>query len=410
MVIDKYNIFVFLFIFIYIYIAYKNSNITLSYYDNNDNNENKDDLLVEVLKEYDINPSNNSKETDFLLTPPKEKSDINNVKGLGTASLNKTVFSHTNQQHVTQKYRFWKSLVKEHGRDKASKIMPEAYLTNNSADMKEFLEEAHNTTNSGINNNLYILKSEREGTNGIYISNNDFSDISRQLYNNNKYYNRTFSHSFKNIDDLDNNRYTMIQKYIPNPLVIKNRVFKISLPVVIAKCYGAVKGFVNKNGTIYWTRDRFNIKRPNMQNIIASKELMNKNRTSSEVDSIYADYPRTFVKLQKYVDENNIGIDSKELVTKITKYCKMAIHTAHKQIGNDKMMENNVSIDLYTIDLIIDSDFKPWIIKFKKAKSIQNPTNIEKKIRKRCWKDSLKLFNYIKSGKKNSFRLIWEEN
>ena len=106
---------------------------------------------------------------------------------------------------------------------------------------------------------------------------------------------------------------------------------------------------------------------------------MNKNRTSSEVDSIYADYPRTFVKLQKYLDENNNGIDSKELVTKITKYCKMAIHTAHKQIGNDKMMENNVSIDLYTIDLIIDSDFKPWIIKFKNAKSIQNPTNIVKK-------------------------------
>ena len=61
--------------------------------------------------------------------------------------------------------------------------MPEVYLTNNTADMKEFFEEAHNTTNIGINNNLYLLKSEREGTNGIYISNNDFSDISRQLFN-----------------------------------------------------------------------------------------------------------------------------------------------------------------------------------------------------------------------------------
>ena len=37
---------------------------------------------------------------------------------------------------------------------------------------------------------------------------------------------------------------------------------------------------------------------------------MNKNRTASEVDSIYADYPRTFLKLQKYVDENDIGINS----------------------------------------------------------------------------------------------------
>ena len=46
--------------------------------------------------------------------------------------------------------------------------------------MKEFFEEAHNTTNLGINNNLYLLKSE-EGTNGIYISNNDFSDISTAI-------------------------------------------------------------------------------------------------------------------------------------------------------------------------------------------------------------------------------------
>ena len=57
----------------------------------------------------------------------------------------------------------------------------ENHLEENVVDehLQEFFEEAYNTTNIGINNNLYILKSEREGTNGIYISNNDFSDSNR---------------------------------------------------------------------------------------------------------------------------------------------------------------------------------------------------------------------------------------
>ena len=414
MIIDKYSIFIFLAISIYLYIAYKNSNIGLSYYDHNLSNSSlngdKDEILVEVLNQFNIKPSNNLKDTDFLLTAPEQNEDINNVKGFGTSSFNKTIFSHINEKNVTQKYKFWKALVKEHGRDKASNIMPEVYLTNNTADMKEFFEEAHNTTNIGINNHLYLLKSEREGTNGIYISNNDFSDISRQLFNHNKFYNRTFSNSFEKLDDLNNNRYTMIQKYIPNPLVIKKRVFKISLPIIIAKCYGAVKGFVNKNGVVYWSRDKFDIERPSMQNIIASKEQMNKNRTQIDVDNLYSKYPRTFIDLKKYCDENDVGINSTQLSSIITKYCKMAIHTAHKQIGNDKIVENNVSMDMYNIDIIIDSDFKPWIIKFKKAKTIKNPTPLEKNIRKKCWKDSLKLFNYVKTSKKNSFKLIWEEN
>lgn len=408
MQLDKYSISIFVVVTLFLYLAYKNSNIDLSYFVN-DESDQKDEILIEVLEKFNIKQCKDIKKTDFLLSPPKNKNDINNVKGFGTSAFNKTIFSHINEKNVTQKHKFWKALIKEHGRDKASNIMPEVYLTNSSKDMKEFFEEAHNTTNIGINNNLYILKSEREGTNGIYISNNDFSDISRQLFNHNKFYNRTFSKSFDNLDELNNNRYTMIQKYIPNPLLIQDRVFKITLPIIIAKCYGFVKGFVNKNGMVYWSRDKFDMDRPKMYNIIASKELMNKNRSQDDVDKLYSKYPRTYIELQKYIEQNDIGINPKDLKSKINKYCKMAIHTAHKHIGNEKMVENNVSMDLYNIDLIIDSNFKPWIIKFKKAKSIENPTELERRLRKKCWKDSLKLFNYVKTNKKNGFNLIWEE-
>ena len=122
MIIDKYSIFIFLAISIYLYVAYKNSNIDLSYYDHNLNNsvlnEDKDEILVEVLNQFNIKPSSNLKDTDFLLAAPEQNIDINNVKGFGTSSFNKTIFSHINEKNVTQKYKFWKALVKEHGRDK----------------------------------------------------------------------------------------------------------------------------------------------------------------------------------------------------------------------------------------------------------------------------------------------------
>ena len=99
MIIDKYSIFIFLAISIYLYVAYKNSNIGLSYYDHNLNNsaldEEKDEILVEVLNQFNIKPSSNLKDTDFLLAAPEQNIDINNVKGFGTSSFNKTMGLYT---------------------------------------------------------------------------------------------------------------------------------------------------------------------------------------------------------------------------------------------------------------------------------------------------------------------------
>ena len=88
-------------------------------------------------------------------------------------------------------------------------------------------------------NEILWMKSNEEILNLWNFSKNSIKNMSRinqvgaiYLDKSKKFH---FSNSFEKLDDLNNNRYTMIQKYIPNPLVIKNRVFKISLPIIIAR-------------------------------------------------------------------------------------------------------------------------------------------------------------------------------
>jgi len=380
------DICVLLFFIISYYVLNKYSPTTLKYI--TEDKKNQDPILESVLVGNGLTQGT-KEENDIIITNSKklQKKDVNN----------KVIMSLSNDYRMIRKYRIWKSLVSKLGRNKALLIMPETYnlLDNNDYNMFQEISKYEN-------NPKFMLKSERDGMNGVYISNNDFSDLFRQVNNYNKFYNRNFSNAFIKKQELDNNRYTLAQRVIDNPYLINGRSFKIRTYLLILKNQGKIKGYLYRNGTIYYPRDKWNSSNIDIYNTIASKEMMNYKRTPSEVNRVYHEYPKTIQALKKNISSSD------KLFDNIVEISKLICYVSNYNMGNLISSMNNESFELFNLDFTVDENLKPWLLKMNKAKKIENPSDTEYKIRYNCWNDVIRIINLVPYNEKNGFSLVWE--
>ena len=401
----KTEIFVVITVFLIYFIYTKLSPTKLTFY--SENLKGHDPLLIETLKENNfIETDKIDNNSDFLVTKPKnivkemkkdENSRIHNI-----LRFKKIILSLSNEKRITKKYSIWNSMVKKIGRDRAKLIMPETY---NLLDPKEYQMLLENVNRE--NNPKFILKSERDGPNGLYIANNDYSDLLRQINNVNKYYNNIFSSSFKKKCKLDKNRYTVAQRIVENPLTINDRIFKMRVYILIVKNMGKTYGYLYRNGHVFYAKEKWNAHNLNNYNSLASKEMMHHNRTPEQVETLYKDYPRTVQQLKTWLHNNEFN--ETKMLDHLVEMCKVLCYICHQNVGNLVASINNLSMELFTLDMTIDKNMKPWLLKLNRTKELPNPTQSEITMRKKCWKDALRVSNLLRNvDGQNGFTLIWE--
>lgn len=401
----KTEIFVAITLFLIYYIYTKLYPTRLAFY--SEDLRKHDPLLIETLKE------NNFEETfeigqnsDLLVSKPrnirKEMKRDADSKIHDILRFKKIILSLSNEKRVTKKYYIWDSMEKKLGRDRAKLMMPETFNLKNPYEYKMLLENINRE-----NNPKFILKSERDGPNGLYISNNDYSDLIRQLNNVNGYYNNIFSPAFKRKNNLDKNRYTVAQRIVENPLTVNDRIFKMRVYVLIVKNMGKTYGYLFRNGHVFYAKEKWNPNNLNNYNSLASKEMMNHNRSQEQVELIYKNYPRTIQQLKNWLTANDY--DQIKLLDNIVEMSKVVCYICHQNVGNLVASVNNLSMDMFTLDVTIDENMKPWLLKMSRTKELKNPTESETIMRKKCWKDALRVSNLLRNiDGQNGFTLIWE--
>lgn len=366
-----------------------------------------DPLLIETLKENNFEETKEiGQNSDLLVSKPrnirKEMKRDADSKIHNILRFKKIILSLSNERRVTKKYFIWDSMEKKLGRDRAKLMMPETFNLKNPYEYKMLLENINRE-----NNPKFILKSERDGPNGLYISNNDYSDLIRQLNNVNGYYNNIFSPAFKRKNNLDKNRYTVAQRIVENPLTVNDRIFKMRVYVLIVKNMGKTYGYLFRNGHIFYAKEKWNPNNLNNYNSLASKEMMNHNRSQKQVELIYKNYPRTIQQLKKWLIANDY--DQIKLLDNIVEMSKVVCYICHQNVGNLVASVNNLSMDMFTLDVTIDENMKPWLLKMSRTKELKNPTESETIMRKKCWKDALRVSNLLRNiDGQNGFTLIWE--
>ena len=198
---------------------FKRQDTTKLRYKLNKINDNDLDLVLAKLRNISINKLDNKEEIS------KKTNKLNKE------NFSPTILSLSNEDKVTNKYKLFNMFNSKLGLEKTLEIMPLTYNLLDRGDYKSLME-----TCKYDNKPSYVLKSNNNGINYIYVSNNNFDDIYSQINNVNKFSTRQFSERICTKENLDNNRYTVAQKFINNILVFLKVIFlEMDIYIIVIK-------------------------------------------------------------------------------------------------------------------------------------------------------------------------------
>lgn len=377
--------------------------------DNNYNKENKS-VLRQKLKNIDVDNIDlvlaNLRNLNNFENRDNTKELVNEKRNsiFNDATLKPTILTLSNENKIIKKYRLWKLFSENLPKKDLNNILPPTYNLLSSEDIQKI-----NEISNYENNPEFVLKSENSRINSTYVSNNDMSDFIRQINNRNKYYTRQFSERIENYQRLNSIRYTIAQRFINNQLLINNHHFKVKCYLLITRYNQETNGYLYKNGHIYYAKERFNPLQINRFNTIASRKNMFYNRSKEDVQSIYRDMPRSILQWKEYLEKNNI--DFNKPLDNLVELTKVICHLCALNLGNSLISVDNESFGLYELDVFFKDDYKPLILKISNVKPLDDPTPIERKIRKNVWNDTLEKNNLIpdKDGL-NGMKLIYSSS
>ena len=122
-------------------------------------------------------------------------------------------------------FNLWESFEKKMGRQKACQYIPESYAIHNTAS-SEFAELLDSERIRDAKQ--FILKGEGSSLIKSYLARQGLEDVLDSIKCN-KLSARTFAPTACTQSQLDLQKYTIVQKVIPDPMVLGRRVFKIRL-------------------------------------------------------------------------------------------------------------------------------------------------------------------------------------
>ena len=265
--------------------------------------------------------------------------------------------------YLNRKNKLWEILVKILGRNTASEIMPPSYsLFNN--EFKIFEKEFDK-------NNSYVLKTEEENAQGIFIY-NDFDKIQNKIID---------------VDKILKYPITIIQKFI-KPLLINERAFKIRLFMFI-KCKGSEKSiYIHKQGGVFFAKEKVDINNLTHGSIVANAYWFNK-VPISKVKDFLLKHPCNLVQLKEYLKKQKIN--SEIIFDKINVLLKKTCSALKNKICADSKVINSIKLGLFGIDIIIDDQLKPWLIEMNVSPSSQAFDKLGESQKKQVWIDSMKI-------------------
>tara|TARA_B100000902_G_scaffold399078_1_gene468294 strand:+ start:105 stop:1322 length:1218 start_codon:yes stop_codon:yes gene_type:complete len=350
---------------------FNNSNTKISY--KKCNHLKIQNNLKDIFNENDIkrflNNSNYSSEesNDWDLYLPCGYNYVEGeLKNLSPKNKNQKIFAINGCDKIASKNNLWKILRDYFGREKAATIMPETYIISDIKDMEVFKSNYQP-------NKLYLLKKNVQRKEGIIIT-SDYQEI------------------------MNKRDFKVIQEYVPNLFLIKNRKINIRLYLLIICHNGTTIGYLYDKGKCIYTNKDYNSNDvssninnssnssnfSNSNNNVTLKEWRETHLTSVNLDmEIYETHPETLQQL-----ESTIGFYKyNKLWNKIVILFQNCMKAIDGNLCSLKKLEQNVTFQLFGADIIFNTDMHPYLLEFNKGPSMKYMTPTDTKMKKSLTQD-----------------------
>jgi len=345
----------------------------------------KDDTFYDALKKAGFQNTSDITQASLIVpcTYETTEMEIDNLdkKGIKNNKYGDAIriFMLNNTDHMVSKLLLWKYLVKEYGKEQASRLIPYTWDTTDDNEFNEFKNQYDKTK-------IYITKNNQQRQEGIEIHTNLESIIRSR------------------------DKYILVQELLQDPYLVNGRKINLRVYVlVILDNYGDIKLQVYKDGFMYYTPELFS----------TNDSSFEKNITTGYVDrQVYIDNPLTHNDFKKYLDDGKRKrtlIEDYYLHSYKHKLSDYIFSQIYELIGKTfKTYENvvgtktfGVSFQLYGVDVAINDKLQPMIMEINKGPDLTAKDGRDRELKERMSSDILKSAGLIED-ENNQFITILE--
>eukprot|EP00826_Nyctotherus_ovalis_P056672 TRINITY_DN769_c0_g4_i1.p1 TRINITY_DN769_c0_g4~~TRINITY_DN769_c0_g4_i1.p1 ORF type:complete len:532 (+),score=127.04 TRINITY_DN769_c0_g4_i1:369-1964(+) len=207
----------------------------------------------------------------------------------------------------------------------------------------------------------------------------------------------------KGIDSINPNEYCVVQRYLENPYLIDGLKFDLRIYTLVYGCdplriYVFEEGLVRLSTEKYVKPDIGNIQN---QYIHLTNYAINKNSEkfvyNSDANSADVGHKRSLAFVWDYIDRN--GGNSKALQNTvhdmiIKTFC--AVQPKLRQCMRacqPTCLTNDMCFEILGIDVLIDTELKPWLLEINHAPSFNTDTPFDLKVKSEVLTDAIRLLN-----------------
>lgn len=277
------------------------------------------------------------------------------------------VFGICGSDTIASKSSLWKVVSGYYGREFASKLIPESWLLKNNVEFPLFEKKFDS-------DKVYILKKNVQRKKGIKLT----SDL-------------------EEVKNAYKSKYVMVQEK-RDSIIINKRRLNLRIYVFVVYKQGKKSVFIHDSAKVLYTSKDVD------ENSNSNSEEFETLITNSYVTDleIYNKNPLTMNKLLDYLEENR-EVNSVKMRQKIYNLLKNVMIALLPKVCNCKNMRDQNMYQMFGADVLIDTDYNPYVLEFNKGPDMKHKDEADHKLKKKVIFDTFEKMGVIK-GKDNTYK------
>lgn len=312
-------------------------------------------LKKEIYDKYNIDYKKDGERDWDIYLPCGYNNVENELKKIKVSHNKQVIFGISGCDKIISKNSLWSLLENYYGRNEAKNIMPESFVLNNQSN-RDLFKTSFNPKK------MYVIKKNLQRKKGIKLSNN--------------------LNEILNVDK----EYKVVQEFITDSYIINKRVLNLRIYLMISCKNNEVKFYLHKLGKCLYSAKDINKNLLDFDSRITNSYKTEKN--------IYDNNPLTLNELKDYLNKKQPNSGS-YLFNNIEELFKKLCSCIKGNIYNSNNLINNMTVQMFGVDVIFDNNMKPYILEINKGPDMMPKDDKDRKIKYKVELDMLEKFDLV---------------
>ena len=198
---------------------------------------------------------------------------------------------------------------------------------------------------------------------------------------------------FRELKDLTYNCAAVVQKYIPNPLLISGYKFDLRLYVLVTS-FHPFTVYIYHEGLVRFGTEKFDLS--STDNVFSHLTNTSINKLgpsySAEKDRVGVGCKWSLKQLRAYFHQHSI--DDRLLWQRITSLVVLTLLMQAPEVPNDR---SNHCFELFGFDVLVDDNLKPWLLEVNFSPALGNDCPLDIAVKKPMLRDMIQALGFTEA-------------